>query len=395
MASCSEKETELGLNMVDPATIYNGKSVTFIADTAYSLPDDSLRTSGYSFCIIGNRTNALFGKATSELYTQIGLAAGMNSIDLNEVSIDSVVLSMVIDELYPDTAANYSFHFEVMQLSEKVDTIIYYATDVLPVDPTKVFFNQTVTVGAHDTVINLKLDPSIKEVLNHSGTSEEFSDHAKGLRIRIVDDADEGMLSLNLAALQTCLTAHYHYGSDTTAMTYKFLVGTGVQHFTHFEHDYTGADIATETLDGALRLFLEPLGGYNTKLCFDRQLKAFHEAHPLAVIHYAELLMPVIPSTGTEPMPDQIIVLRCTDSNEVTIPDQYDAYTYHGYDGTYDASRNLYRARVTEHIQRLLREGSDPGMLLTLNSRRSSARQVVLAGNKAATPTRIEIVYSE
>ena len=395
LGACSEKETELGLNLVDPATIYNGKTATLTIDTAFSLRDDSLRTSGYSFCIIGNRSNTLFGKVSSDLYTQIGIAAGMNSIDLNEVDIDSVVLSLVIDELFPDTGATYSFHFEVMQLAEMVDTVIYYSTDVLPVNTDRVFFNQTVTVGALDTVVNLKLDPGIKDILNQSGTGEEFSAQAKGLRIRIVDDADEGMLTLNLAALQTCLTAHYHYGTDTTAMSYKFLVGTGVQHFTHFSHDYSGSEISTVTHDGAQRLYLEPLGGYNARLSIDRQIKAFHEAHPLAVIHHAELLMPVVATDNGAPLPDQVIVLRCTDSTEVAIPDQYDSYTYHGYDGTYDAGRNLYRARVTEHIQRLLREGYDPGMLLTLNSRRSSARQAVIAGSNAANPVRIEIVYSE
>lgn len=395
--ACSDKESDLGLNMVDPSTLYNGKTATFNADNAYSLRDDSLRTSGYSFCIIGNRNDALFGKASSELYTRIGLASGTTSINFDEVSIDSVVLTMVIDELYPDTTADYNFHFEVMQLAEKVDTIIYYATDALPVDPTKVFFNQTVTVGAYDSIITLKLDPSIAQVLNQSGSEEDFAEATKGLRIRIVDDdADEGMVTLNLAALQTCLTAHYHYGTDTTQMYYKFLVGTGVQHFTHFEHDYTGTIFAgVDSIDGASLLYLEPLGGYNVKLNFDAQLQAFREAHPLAVIHHAELVMPVAATSNTAPKPDQIIVSRCTDSNETYIPDFYDAYTYNGYDGTYDEAKGVYRVRITEHLQHLIREGRDPGMLLTLNSRRSSARQVALAGRSATDPIKIEIVYTE
>lgn len=394
--ACSDKETELGLNLVDPQTLYQGKTFTFSADTAYSLRDDSLRTSGYSFCIIGNRNDALFGKASSELYTQIGLAAGTSTIDFNEVDIDSVVLTLVVDELYPDTGAGYNFHFEVVQLAEQVVTdTTYYATDQLPVDPTKVFFNQTVFVDAHDTVINLKLAPEIKDVISLSGSSDEFIASTKGLRIRIVDDADDGMLSVNLAALQTCLTAHYHYGTDTTAMYYKFLVGTGVQHFTHFTHDYTGTMFAGQTtVDGSASLYLEPLGGFNVMLSFDRQIQAFHEAHPLAVIHHAELLMPVA-SSGTSPMPDQIIVSRYTDSTEVFIPDYIDAYTYHGYDGQYDTDRNLYRARITEHMQQLLREGRDPGLLLTLNSRRSSARQVVLEGRTSTDPVKIVIVYTE
>lgn len=397
LGACSDKESELGLNLIDPSTLYNGKCDTLTANLAYSLRDDSLRTSGYSFCIIGNRTDALFGKVSSDLYTQIGLAAGMNTINFNEVTIDSVVLSLVIDELYPDTGANYAFHFEVVQLAEQVITdTTYYGTDALPVDATKVFFDQTVVVGAHDTLVTLKLDASICNILSMSGTSEEFTAATKGLRIRILDDADEGLVTLNLAALQTCLRAHYHYGSDTTAMYYTFLVGTGVQHFTHFEHDYSGTIFSgIDSIDGSSNLYLEPLGGFNVKLNFNTQLQAFHEAHPLAVIHHAELLLPVANTSSSSPYPDQVIVSRCTDSTETYIPDQIDAYTYHGYDGTYDVSRGLYRARITEHLQDLLREGRDPGMLLALNSRRSSARQVVFAGRVSDPSVKIVFVYTE
>lgn len=397
--ACSDKETTLGLNLVDPMTLYNGQTTTFTANTAYSLRDDSLRTSGYSFCIIGNRVDPLFGKVSSDMYTQIGLSAGTSTINFNEVDIDSVVLTMVIDELYPDTGANYNFHFEVMQLAEQVVTdTTYYGFDALPVDPTKVFFNQTVAIGAHDTVVNLKLDPSIKQTLNIAGTSDEFIAATKGLRIRIVDDADLGMLTVNLAALKTCLTAYYHYGTDTTLMQYTFLVGTGVQHFTHFEHDYSGTIFdGLDSVDGSTQLYLEPLAGYNIKLSFDNQLQAFHAAHPLAVVHYAELQMPVVNTTTSALMPDQVIVSRCTDSSEIFIPDQIDPYTYRGYDGTFDDTRNIYRARITEHLQDILREGRDPGILLSLNSRRSSARQVVFAGNgnTVADPIKIVFVYTE
>lgn len=396
--ACTDKESELGLNLVDPATIYNGKTETLLANTAYSLRDDSLRTSGYSFCIIGNRYDTLYGYASSELYTRIGLASGTNSIDFSNVNIDSVVLTLVIDELYPNPTASYNFHFEVMQLAEIVDTIDYYSTDTLKVNETKLFFDQTVTVGVQDSVVSLKLDPSIYDILKQSGSNTDFSNATKGLRIRIVDDADRGMVTLNLAALRTCMTAYYHYpyGDDTTLMSYRFLVGTGVQHFTHFYHNYTGTIFAdADSVDGTDRLFLEPLAGHNVKLNFNNQLQAFRAAHPLAVIHHAELLMPVIAASSTEDYPSQIIVSRCTDSNEVYIPDQVDAYTYHGYDGTYDADRGLYRVRITQHIQDLLREGGDPGTLLMLDARRSSARQVVLAGRNASDPIKIVIVYSE
>jgi len=394
--ACSDKESELGLNLVDPATLYNGKTATFYTNEAYSLFDDSLRTSNYSFGIIGNLDDPLYGKVSSVLYSQIGLASGMSSINFDEVTIDSVVLTFVINELYPDTSGVYNFRFEVMQLAEQVQTdTIYYSSDTLPVDPSKVFFNDVVAVGAHDTLVSLKLSPDIKEVLSQTGESEEFIAATKGLRIRIVETSDEGMMSINFAALQTCMSAYYHYGEDTNSYHYDFLVGSGAAHFTHFSHDYTGTAFGAAQIAGGTNLFLTPLAGYNVHLSFDNALQSFRRDHPLAVIHYAELLMPVSSDVTSLPMPDQIVVNRCTDSTDTYIDDYIDAYTYHGYDGKYDSERGLYRARITEHFQNILREGRDPGMTLVLNSRRSSARYTKLLGSSDPNPVRIEIVYTE
>ncbi len=394
--ACSDKESEIGLNLVDPATLYNGKTATFYANEAYSLIDDSLRTSNYGYGIIGNLDDPLYGKVSSTLYTQIGLASGTSSINFDEVTIDSVVLTFVISELYPDTSGVYSFHFEVAQLAEQVMTdSIYYSWDVLPVQSDKVFFDDVVSVDAHDTIVSLKMSPSIKEVLSQTGESEEFIAATKGLRIRIVDDSDEGMMGINFAALQTCLSAYYHYGSDSNSYHYDFLVGYGAAHFTNFSHDYSGTTFGGSQMAGNTNLYLTPLAGYNVRLNFDNDLQAFRAAHPLAVIHHAELLMPVSSDVTSIPMPDQIVVNRCTDSSDTYIDDYIDAYTYHGYDGSYDSERGLYRARITEHFQNILREGRDPGMTLVLNSRRSSARYTKLNGSADSNPVRIEIVYTE
>ena len=65
------------------------------------------------------------------------------------------------------------------------------------------------------------------------------------------------------------------------------------------------------------------------------------------------------------------------------------------FDGTYDASRNCYRLRVTQHLQGLLRAGVDHGTLLVLNSRRSSAARAIINGLSATNHPRIEFIYTE
>ena len=394
--ACTDDESGIGLSLIDPTTQYNGLHDTLYADFAYSLRDDSLLTSNYSFGIIGNYADASFGKVSSTLYTQIALATLDNSINLTEATFDSVVLSLWVDGLYPDTAVDYNFHFEVMQLAEPVlsDTT-YFSFQSMPVNESRKFFDGNVTVHAHDSIVRLKLGGDIISVINQPADSkEEFIDKTKGLCIRIVADGDQGMLGIDFSNTLTRLSAYYNmYGNDSNE--YKFEIGAGAAHFTHFEHDYTGTAFGADSIGGAQRMYLEPLAGYNARIVFNNQLQAFHQAHPTATVHHAELLMPV-DASATGLRPDRILALRKSENgNDNYINDLIDPYTLSGFDGKYDEARGCYRLRVTQHVQGMLRRGEDLGTLLVLNSRRSDAASTIINGHLAANPIRIEIIFSE
>ena len=391
---CVDEESTLGVNLVDSTTLYNGQTATLTADRALSVRDDSLLTTNYSFGIIGNYNDATFGRVSSILYTQIALDQNTSTINLESNIIDSVVLSLTRSTLYPDSTATYNFHFEVMHLAEPLDTS-YYSTDALPVDPAGLYFDGDVRVSPTDTVIRLKLDNSIASILNQSASADEFAHNAKGLRIRLTDAGDEGMLGINFKATKTCLTVYHRYDpADTVDAVYTFLMGTGTSRFTQFVHDYTGSTTGgADSLDGSTTLYLEPLGGYNILLSFNNAVRAFAEAHPTAILHHAELLMPV---TYTGRQPDRILALsKKSEGNDVFIDDYVDPYTLAGFDGTYDEARGCFRLRVTQHVQGMLRQKSDPGTLLVLNSRRSDACRTIIGGPASADPVRIEITYSE
>ena len=117
---CSDENTDLGSSLVDPATLYNGKTDTLYASAAYSRIDEPLKTSSYSFGVVGNYSDATFGSVSSVLYTQVALKQASTSINIEEMTIDSVELCLVNDGLYPDSTATYNFHFEVMRLAEAI-----------------------------------------------------------------------------------------------------------------------------------------------------------------------------------------------------------------------------------------------------------------------------------
>lgn len=394
---CADEESGLGLNLVDGSTLYNGQQAIFTADRALSVRDDSLTTTNYSFGIIGNYQDAVFGNVSASLYTQIALDEHTASINLAENIIDSVVLTLVKEHTYPDSTATYNFHFEVMQLAEPLLTdSVYYSFDTLPVNPAAVYFNQTVNVGPTDSIVRLKLDNSISTILNQTGTAEEFVNATKGLRIRITDAGNTGMLGINFSATKTCLTVYHRYtNEDTVDAEYPLLLGNGTSHFIHVDHDYSGSTTGgNDSIDGTAALYLEPLAGYNILVSFDNAIRAFAAAHPTATIHHAELLIPVASSAT---LPDRVLAVKKKGNGDETYIDDLmiDPLNMSRFDGTYDAARNCYRLLVTQHAQGLLREGADHGTLLVLNSRRSSAARAVINGLSAADHIRIELIYTE
>ena len=388
--ACVDEESDLGVNLVDHGTLYNGHTDTIFATAAYSSTDDSLLTSDYTFGIIGNYADPVFGFVSSTLYTQIALSSTDNSITTEDMVIDSAVLSLVNDVLFPDSTATYSFHFEVRHLAEPLADTFYYSTDAIEVDGMAPLYDGTLQVSAADTVVRLHLGVGISDVLvdGQSYTAEDFAKFAKGLRIKLLPGSDPGMMTINFAAVDTRLRVYYH--RDTNHSYYDFTVGMGAKHFTHFDHNYAGTIFATGgDIDGAQRLYLEPLAGHQVHISFDSAVRAFAEQHPRAVIHHAELIMPVVQAGPV--MPDMLVAVRQVDGMDTYINDLLSS----GIDGRYHADGNYYRMRVSQHLQGLLRDGGDAGMRLVLDSRRSSAANVVLAGSQAANPIRIAFVYSE
>ena len=158
MVACNEKETGLGIELQDPATMFSG-----IADTAYgsavTVYDDSLLTSGQRYTLVGCYSDAQFGHSEAIFYTQIG-TSGNNGVQFDEnCIIDSVVLSLSLSDLYPAVGAKSfrDLHFEVYQLAESPMTdTAYYGSDVLPIS-NRCLFDDVVRMVESDSMVALTL----------------------------------------------------------------------------------------------------------------------------------------------------------------------------------------------------------------------------------------------
>lgn len=411
--ACNEKESDLGVELQDPSSLYNG-----IADTAYAVActvvDDSLITSGQVNGIVGCYQDDFFGYSEAILYSRVA-TANNDGIEFDQYChIDSVVLSLSVTNFYdspasPSSSKGYrDLHFEVYQLEQGIEDTTYYSFNELPVGAT-CFYNGVVRLAEADTMVaSMHLSNAFAALIdNHTyASADDFYNVLKGIRIRLVNDGTPVMAALNLGASSTRITTYYYYynGGDTIYRTYEFVVGHDTPHFMQFKNSYKG-DLAcfnngsADTLDGSRYLYLTPMGGTNLRLNFGQFVAQFHQDHPYATVHYAELLLPVA-DIATDEKPDLIAAFHyLADSSLVSVADLYDKYTGNGYDGTYDDDHLYYRIRITQHWQKLLRAGVDYGTLLVVNSRRSSPLRTVLNGSDSVAtggnPLRIHFVYSE
>lgn len=397
MAGCDEKPSNIGVGLQDPATLYEGKHDT-VGVTAFTMLEDSLRTSGYSSAVIGNYGDATFGTVRGTYYTQI---TNSNGIAFDErCKIDSVVLSLVLSEVYPPAGESYSLHFRVDQLAEAPKTDSgYFAFDSIALGNV-CFFDSAVNFSRSDTmVVRLKLRSNAANLFaRQSLNARQLIEHAKGLRIALKDN--DKMAVINLAAEKTKMTIHYRY--DTIVRTVDLDVGNKGTHFSHFTHGYAGSSLARfataphDSISGTSLLYLEPFGG--TYLCVNMRqwIDTFRTAHPNAVINYAVLRLPIATSESDNYHPGKVQTYkRYADGSSVGIPDMTDAFTYTGYDGTNKLDSTCYRIRITQHLQKMLLSGNDFGTLVYLDGRRSDPRRVVINGTTKQNPIRVEVIYSE
>lgn len=403
MVSCTEKETDLGIDFQDPASLYNGIYDTISGSSeivAWTTFNDSIKTSGYTTGMIGYYSDATFGSVTAKTFTQLALA-GSSGVNLSDYTIDTVLLSLVLDEKYPNDSCTVNIKVSQLASNLYLDSTYYAFSDV---STSSVLFNDNVTIPDTSNQIDIVLNSTANNLFhNRFDSHEEFIEQIKGICIELVDNGTPAMLTINFAATATKMTVRYHDNNGSHS-SFDLLIGhssseSKITHFCQFNHQYNGELSHTfnnnDSIPGSEKLYLEPLGGTYVHFNIDNFVKQFHQTHPRAVIHYAELLIPTHTSCD-DLKPERIIANKLSATGGIMpIPDYSSAYTGSGYDGKYQEDKGYYRIRITQHLQHLVTEGKDYGSLLELFGSRSSARRTIVNGTDTDNPIKIHFIYTE
>lgn len=398
--ACTEEESDLGLSLQDPFTLYEGVRDT-ASLSACTLLDDSLSTAGYTAGTFGDYHDPVFGDVEAIIYSQISTTKEGVRIS-EDVIFDSVVMTLAIDSVFPilPDSTPQPLHVIVKQLDEQVvSDSAYYSTDKLA-ESSVCFFDDVVTYIADS--IRLVLNGNIESVLRKSCSQEDFIKQAKGFCLKLAPGSNK-LLTVDFSALGTRLSFYYHT-AEVPNLKYDFVINSEAAHCMYYGHNYANTSLAPfasnrkDSIEGSQKLYLEPLGGTKLRVNMQDFITRFSKEHPHAVIHYAELLLPVSDTAETQ-LPVRVLALKrnadgtsqyVTDANVLSNP-----YTYSGFDGYYHRDSHQYRLRITRHLQEMLRTGRDYGTELIIDARRSSALRAVINGSGTDNPIRVDFIYTE
>ncbi len=411
--ACNPEDTDFGRDLTDPSAWYNGTLCDTLSIEAYTCREDSMTTSNYLNGVIGMLQNSVFGKTEATMFTQAALST-TGGISFERDVVDSVVLSLAITDYFStdlkDSNYVYSARMKVVPLADPmyVDSTYYACSDVQCLR--MVYFDSFMRISKKDTVVRMKLNPSIMSIFQNKSyaNNEDFQTALRGFKISLEPegaDADNMMMYFNYAAAATGLTVHFHSDNDTVPLKYSFVFsGTSAAHFNGYRHTYTSAPLSAfeanvnDSVAGTQKLYLQPLGGTFVKMRFPT-LKQWSEQHPNAVIHHAQLILPVDASSDAiGENAQRVLCYKYVENGKVSlIPDMMDALLSGGFDGGYNSDKRQYRMRISRQIQQVVSGAPDYGLALYIDARRTSAKQTILCGTDKALPNhvKLEIIYSE
>jgi len=408
--SCSKEITPIGLDLVEPVDLLGMGYTDTVQITAYTIPDDSIYTHNLSvnnveYVQVGSMYDPIFGKTTANLYSQLYLTQSRTRFGNNPV-FDSAFLYLPYYNTYGDTLTNMTFR--VYRLTEDIqDSLHSFSYTKLSYDPEAIgqitfqprprdsayYRGQkqapTLRIPINRKFGNAVLGISDTNVLN---SNENFVKTFKGICIIAETQNTPGKGSICTFRMPSDyfkLQMHYHNPGDT-AKGYNFAISYNSSRFQNYDHNgYAEAvpmlrqQLAGDTSLGQQYLFAQGLGGAKIKIRFPNLAKWFDSEK--IVINDAQLILGNSSVSTVFPRPSSL-VLRGIGENGSTSPvsivDENEGSSH--LDGTYDASSNTYRFRITRYVQQMLTgKVRDNGFHLLVPASNINGARLVLNGTSS------------
>jgi hypothetical protein len=313
---------------------------------------DSLRTSNYASdpirrLLIGSYEDPIFGKVTSEAYTQIRPASTSTAKPTGAI-YDSVTLHLHLDLYNYGSGSSTSELFSVHQLTEEMTFRggnDYYTVSSVAYNPIPLgtgsevikpaLFNEELDdIFTADTIItaDLTLDQDFGQALfdNWNTTSADFTDFNKFSKIfkglAIIGNNNSKIFGISLSD-STRISLHYHTATDTLVFNYNINSTFGLASASKITVDRSASSLAGLTTPytdfvpaDPNKLFVQSGVPVVTKLDLSKFLE-FSDTIENLVINSAELSISSIDEPQSFRPPQSLYLQVMEDNNRLKIYD--------------------------------------------------------------------------
>lgn len=405
LSSCTKELSSIGLDLLDPLDLLSMGYTDTVQINAYSIPEDSVLTSNLTYAQIGSMYDPIFGRTTANFYSQVFITTTRVRFGTNPV-FDSAYFYLPYKSSYGDTLSNMTFR--VYALTEDiVDSLKYYSNNTLSYDVSKPLGEITFQPKPHDSsyydgskhapFLRIPINSNFGNyILNAEDTTylnnnTEFVKFFKGICVVAEPQNTQGkgaIITFNMPTDYSRIVMYYHNTEDT--LNYSFAISSACSMFQNYDHHgYAEAiPMLKQQLEGNYSLgqqflFAQGMGGIKIKLEFPYLSKWFESEKVL--INDAQLILGNASVSDVFTNPSTITV-RGVGEGGTTSPfaiadeDEGDSY----FDGTYNASSNSYRFRLTRHIQQILTgKANNNGLHLIIPSASYVGTRLVLNGTSS------------
>ena len=410
--SCTKEISPIGLALVEPVDLLSMGYSDTVKITAYTISDDSIYTRNLSinnigYIQVGSMYDPVFGTTTADLYSQLYLTQSRTRFGSSPV-FDSAYMYLPYYSSYGDTLTNMTFH--VYNVTEDIDSLDSHSYSSVSYDPVPI---GTITFQPrpHDSVyyagakhvatlripINKKFGNTVLGINDTTvlNSNAEFVKAFKGICIIAEPQTISGkgsVLTFSMPTDYVKLQMYYHNPGDTVK-TYNFGISITTPRFQNYNHNGHAEAITMlkqqldgDTILGEQFLFAQGLGGTKIKLQFP-YLDKWAEKNKI-VINDAQLVLGNSSVSAAFPNP-KYLSLRGIGEAGTTSPysiiDESESSAY--FDGSYNASTNSYRFRITRYIQQILiGKERNNGLHLIIPSSAVNGSRLILNGTSSPLP---------
>lgn len=404
--SCKKKETGLGNDVLNPNSLLNSTQVDTFELTTFTIAEDSLISDNPAYGVLGSYNDPKFGKVDASFYTQLILSGtSPNFGDLSTIVVDSMMLGLqYVDfygELSPQTVEVYqmteaiyidSTYYSFEHKNHSSTNLVMPGYGTFTPDPTGE------TIIGEDTVdaqLRIRLNNSLAtQFINESAvvgginftSNENFQNYFKGLYVKVNNAAQAsgkgGVFYFNLSNSSSKLTIYYK--QDGVQKSFDFLISSDCADFNHVDIDNSGKPVQTvinDTLSGQKEFYAQ---AFKSRAVV--RIPGLKNLPKKAVIHRAELILPIQYQSGAKYMPSNELSVSVRINNKLSGI---------GVFGFYDNFIKSYTVDCRNYVQALVSdEISTTELILSPRFFITSAERVIFNGPNTINKKKPQIVVT-